>query len=157
MQARVSVWLVACYTAGNRSFSFIQHLLLSELVCLALFLEHPVVLTVMLVAACRHEAAEDLAHKVVVRLFLEIQILAVLDVPAEFLGNPSCQLLNCCLNLFVLNAIILVVLVFAGKSLPGKSAFEEVKQDVADRLHVVSSGLLNTNVGVDRGVSGCAC
>ena len=111
----------------------------------------------MLVAACRHEATEDLAHKVVVRLFLKIQILAVLDVPAEFFWNPSCQLLNCCLNLFVLNSIILVVLVFAGKTLPRKSAFEEVKQDVADRLHIVPSGLLNTNVSVDRGVSSCAC
>lgn len=127
VEARVGVWLMASDTASNRNFSFFQHLLLSQLVCLALFLEHPIVLSVMLISARGHKATEDLAHKVVVRLFLEIQILAVLDVRAEFFWHTSCQLFHCSLNLFVLNAIILVVLVFAGKTLPGECAFEEVQ------------------------------
>ena len=65
-------------------------------------------------------------------------------------------MLNCGLHLLLLDAIVLVVLGLAGQTLPGKLAFKEVQQDVADGLHIVSPGLLDANVSVDRGISGRA-
>ena len=86
----------------------------------------------MLIAASLHEATEDLTHEVVIRFLLELQVFAILDVPVEFFRTISRQLLNCCLNLFLFDAVVLVVLVFAGKSLPRQTAFEEVEQNVAN-------------------------
>jgi len=57
------------------------------------------------------------------------------------------------LNFLFFDFVVLIVLVLAaGESLPWEGALEEVKEDVSDRLHVVSSGLLDSDVSVDRGV-----
>ena len=72
----------------------------------------------MLIAASLHEAAEDLSHEVVIGFLLELQVFAVLNVPVELFRTISSQLLHSSLNLFLFDTIILVVLVFAGKSLP---------------------------------------
>ena len=61
----------------------------------------------------------------------------------------SCQLLDRGLNLLFLDTVVLVIFIFSGKALPGQRTLEEVKQYVADRLHIISSGLLNADMSVD--------
>lgn len=50
--------------------------------------------------------------------------------------------------------VFLLFVVVGLDSLPRQGAPEHVHQDVANGLQVVSSGLLDSQVGVDRGVSG---
>ncbi len=111
----------------------------------------------MLIAAGLHEAAEDLTHEVVIGFLLELQVFAVLNVPVKLFWAISSQLLYCSLNLFLFDTIVLVVLVFAGKSLPGQTAFKKVEQNVANGLHIVSARLLYANVSVNGGIPGRAC
>ena len=41
--------------------------------------------------------------------------------------------------------------------MPGEGASEEVEQHISQGLDVVPPALLNTQVGVDAGIPGCAC
>ena len=54
----------------------------------------------------------------------------------------------------LLDPFILVPFVVGLEALPGEHSSEEVHGDVADALHVVSAGLLNTQVSVDGGIPG---
>jgi len=58
---------------------------------LALLLEDPVVLVVVVMATLVHEVFEDLAHVVVVGPLLELEVTAVLQVDVHFLGDAPGQ------------------------------------------------------------------
>lgn len=55
--------------------------------------------------------------------------------------------------LFFHDSVVLLLLGRSFKTLPRKLASEEVHEDVTKRLKVVSPRLLDTKMGVDRGVS----
>ena len=61
----------------------------------------------------------------------------------------SCQLLDRGLDFLFLNTVVLVIFIFSGKALPGQRTLEEVKQYVTDRLHIISTGLLDADMSVD--------
>ena len=124
-------------------------MLLAKLSSVAFFLENPIILTVACVTATLHQLAEEATEVIIVGLFFEIQITAVLEVLRELLGALSSQLLDRGLNLLFLNSVILIVFIFTGEALPRKRSLEEVEQDVTDGLHVVSPSLLNADMSVD--------
>ncbi len=64
------------------------------------------------------------------------------------------QLVNCDLELLLLDVVVLFVLGASGKALPRQTAAQKVEQHVADRLQVVPARLLVTNMRVDTRVSG---
>lgn len=119
-------------STGNGSLALVLHLLLSKLGRVAFLLEDPVVLPVVFPAIALHQRPEEAAEVVVVGAFLEVEVLAVLQVLGELFGRVATQLLNCRLNLLLLDAVILVVLVLACEALPRQCPLQEVKQDVAD-------------------------
>lgn len=72
----------------------------------------------------------------------------------ELLRLISAELLDGGLLLLLLDVSVLLGLGSAGQALPGKGSSEEVENNVANSLKIVSSRLLVTKMGVDRGVPG---
>lgn len=124
-----------------------------ELIVATCLFQDPIKLTVIVVAILRHHGLEQTPQVVVVWLLLELKVAAVLQVLHELLRDPCRQLLDGGLALFVPDFVVLLVLVLSLETLPRQLTLQEVKKDVADRLEVVTTGLLNANVRVDRGVA----
>ena len=123
----------------------------------SLLLQHrPVEGVVVLVVEGAEEDSEELAQVHVVGAFLEPQPAAVVQVHGE-LGRVSfAEDLDGRRHLLLADLLILLLLGRCFESLPRQSSTVEVHQDVAKRLHVVSSGLLDAQVRVDAGVTGRA-
>ena len=98
---------------GHGRLPLLLHLLLAKLLSVALFLQNPIELPIIRVAAALHEATVEASEVVVIGALLKIQIPAVLQVLAKLFRRVSRQLLNRGLDFLFLNAIVLVVLVLA--------------------------------------------
>ena len=105
----------------------------------------------------RQASFEETNASSVVRFLLKLERAAVLHELAELNGMSAAQLLQRRLNLLFLNVVVLFVLAAPGEALPRQSSLDEVQQDVADSLQVVSSGLLNSLVRGDGGIPSRAC
>jgi len=69
------------------------------------------------------------------------------------MGVARAELLEGRLDLLLLDVVIFLVLAAAWQSLPWKHALNQIKEDVANSLEIVSARLLNALVGVNRRVS----
>ena len=129
-------------------------LLLELLGLLASFLlEDPVVLVIILVTTLVHQVLEDLPHVVVVWPLFELEVPAVLKILVELLRKTPGERLNRRCHLLVFDSIVLVIFVFALKALPWQTAFQEVYQNEAYGLEVVSTTLFYAQVGVHGSVT----
>ena len=114
-------------------------------------------MAVVCVATALKQLAEEAAQVVIVGALVEIQILAVLQVLGELFGAAARQLLDRRLDLLLLDAVVLIILVLSRQALPGQRSLKEVKQDVPNALHIVTTRLLDADMCVDTGVTGGAC
>ena len=78
-----------------------------------------------------HALLEKRDAKCIVWLFLESQLTAVSNILVELLGIPTAQFLEWDLQLLLLDVLVLLILILAGKALPWETASDEVQQDVA--------------------------
>ena len=108
------------------------HLLLSKLLGVTLLLKNPIELSIIGVATALHEPTVEASEVVVVGALFEVEIAAVLEVLAELFWRIASQLLNRSLNLFLFDAIVLVIFVFTSEALPREGTLEEIEQDVAN-------------------------
>ena len=136
---------------------FILDHLLELLGATALFLDDPIVHAIVFVLVLAHQAFEETSQVVVIRLLLKHKIATVLEVLGELLGSAAAELLDCGLDLFFFDLVVLIVFVLASETLPGKRTLQEIQQDVANRLKIITSSLLNSNMRVDRSVASSAC
>ena len=116
----------------------------------------PVVLVVVLVAVALEEVLEHVPHSGVLGSLVEAEVPALAEVLDELDGVALAEHLDGGGQLLLLDALVLVPLVVGLETLPGQHPPKEVHSDVADALHVVTTGLLDAEVGVDGGVSGSA-
>jgi hypothetical protein len=73
-------------------------------------------------ASLVHEVLEYFSHVVIVGSLLKLQIPAIVEIGIKFLWKSSSQRFNGRAHFLVLDPIVLVILVFALKSLPRKRA-----------------------------------
>ena len=116
---------------------------------LARLLKHPVILIIVVVPALVHQVLENLPHIVVVRSLLEFEVPTVLQVSVEFFRHAARQRLDGCRDLLIFDSIILVILVFALKTLPRQRSLQEVDEDETDGLEVVTPTLLDAKMCID--------
>lgn len=126
--------------------------LLSGLVLRAL--DRPVKDVVVLESLPNEEVPEELSKVRVVGLVVESERPAVVKVDGELVGESSAEELGRSRHLLFHDPVVLLLLGRRLESLPGKLTSEEVHEDVAERLEVVPSRLLDSEMGVDRRVSG---
>jgi len=75
-----------------------------------------------------------------------------LQIKADFFGEVLSKLLNLRTQLLVPNFLIFLLLRACWDSLPWKLAFNEVEEDVAERLEIISPCLFNSQMCVYRGI-----
>ena len=100
-----------------------------------------------------HALLEDRHDVAVVRLRSELQLAAVLHEGLELARLVQAQLVQRHLLLLSLNVVVFLVLRAAGQTLPGQGAAQEIEKHMADRLQVVTTGLLDADVRADGGVT----
>ena len=116
--------------------------------------DDPVVLVVILVAVALEKIFEHVPHSCVLRSFVESQVSALAEILHELNRVALAQNLNGSCQLLFFDPFVLVPLVVGLESLPRKHTSQEVHGNVTDTFHIISAGLLNTQVSVDGSISG---
>lgn len=102
----------------------------------------PVEHVVVLKSFANEEITEDLAEVRVIRLVVEAERTSVVQVDGKFVGESTAKNLGGSRHLLLHDAVVLLLLGGGLESLPGKGSAAEVEHDIAERLHVVTAGLL---------------
>jgi len=116
-------------------------------------LDRPVEDVVVLEALTNKQVTEELAKVRVIRLVIEAKSTSVVQEDAEFAREATAKNIGGCSHLLFHDSVILLLLGSGLESLPREGATQEVHEYVCERLEVVTTGLLNTQVSVDRGVA----
>lgn len=102
----------------------------------------PVEDVVILETLTDEEVTEDLAQVAVVGLVVETQRTSVIQVDGKLVGEATAKDLGGSSHLLLHNAVVLLLLGGSLQTLPGQGATAEVEHDVAQGLHVITTGLL---------------
>ena len=120
---------------------------------LLVLVDSPVKDVVVLEALADEEVAEDLAEVRVVGLVVKAKRAGVVEVDGELVREATAENLGGSGHLLLHNTVVLLLLGGSLQTLPGQRTTAEVEHHVTKRLHVVTTGLLDTQVGVDTGVT----
>lgn len=135
---------------------FSVHLIFSSFLLLFLLLlgdNVPVVLVVPFVARFDKEVLEKGLKVAVIRLIFELEVSAIRKISDKFVGESLAKDFDGSAELLLHNLLILFLLVVGLHVLPGERSSQEIEEDIAQRFKIVSSGLLNTKMGIDTGIS----
>ncbi len=123
------------------------------LVLLLLVLQdHPVVHVVHLEPILLEQLSEHGLHRRVVGPLIEAQVPGRAQILGELYRVALAQHLDRSRQLLLFDPLVFVPLVVGLESLPGQHSPQEVHGNIADALHVISAGLLDSQVGVDGGI-----
>ena len=148
----------SCTGATSLLFSFLSLGLVGSglsngLSILLVLVDGPIEDVVILEAFTNEQITEDLAEVRVVGLVVEAKRASVVEVDGELVGEATAENLGGGGHLLLHDAVVLLLLSGSLQTLPGQRSTAEVKHNVAQGFHVVTTGLLNTQVGVDTGVA----
>lgn len=116
-------------------------------------LHGPVEHIVVLEAFSDEQVSEELSQVRVVRLVVESQGPAVVEVNSKLVGMTSAKDFRRGRHLLLHDSVVLLLLGRRFETLPGQGTSQKVHEHVAQGLEVVSSRLFDTEMGVDRGIS----
>lgn len=102
----------------------------------------PVKDIVVLVSFTDHDVGEELAKVGIVGLIIEAEAAGVVDEDVELEREAVAEKLGRGRHLLFHDTIVLLLLGGGSQTLPGQRASEEVHEDVAQCLQIVTSGLL---------------
>lgn len=114
---------------------------------------HPVVLAVFNFARVLQGLSEELPKVVIVGCILKSKVTNIGKILAELLGEALAEILDGGGLLLLTNLLILLLVSGSLETLPGQAAAEEVHENVAEGLEIVSARLLAPQVGVDAHVA----
>lgn len=120
---------------------------------LLVLVDGPVEDVVILESFADEQVTEDLAEVRVVGLIVEAKRAGVVEVDGELVGEATAENLGGSGHLLLHDTVVLLLLSGSLQTLPGQRATAEVKHNIAQRLHVITTGLLDTQVSVDTGVT----
>lgn len=116
----------------------------------------PIENIVVLETLADKEIAEDLAEVGIVWLVVEAKGTGVVEVDGELIWESTAEDLGWGGHLLLHDAVILLLLGGSLESLPWEGATAEVKHDISEGLHVVTTRLLYKRVSVNKhGRWGC--
>mmetsp|Transcript_52134 Transcript_52134/g.130981 ORF Transcript_52134/g.130981 Transcript_52134/m.130981 type:complete len:225 (-) Transcript_52134:504-1178(-) len=93
---------------------------------------------------------------IVVWSFVELHPSAVGQVGGKLAWQSSAQDVYWCSHFLLADLFVFVLLRFGPHALPWECPLEQVDAHIADGLDVVTAGLHDAQVGVDRAIAGCA-
>ena len=121
---------------------------------LLILVDGPVEDVVVLEALSDEEVTEDLSKVGIVRLIVEAERSSVVEVNGKFVGEASTENLGGSCHLLLHDSIVLLLLGGSLQTLPWEGASAEIEHDVSEGFHIVTTRLLDTEMGVDRGIAG---
>jgi len=121
----------------------------SSSVVIVSLLDAPVKHVVILISLSNKEVAEELAEVGVVRLVIEAQCACVIKENTEFVRKAAAKKIGGSGHFLFHDTVVLLLLCGRLETLPRQSSSQEVHEDVSKRLEVISTSLLNAQVGVD--------
>jgi hypothetical protein len=123
-------------------------------IILSAALDTPIKDIVVLITLADEEISEELAEVGIVGLVIKAKSASVIQKDTEFVGVATAKEVSGCGHLLFHDAIIFLFLGGGFQTLPGESTAEKVHKNISQRLEVIPTGLLNAQMGVDRGVAG---
>ena len=114
---------------------------------------HPVVLAVLDLASVLQRSGEEFAEVIVIGLVLKAQVANVRKVLVELLRVAVTEVLDGSRLLLLSNLFVLLLVGSSLQALPGETSTEEVHEDVAERLEIITTRLFPAKMGVDAHVS----
>lgn len=123
---------------------------------LLVFVDRPVKDVVILEALTDKEVTEDLSEVRVVGLIVEAEGASIVEIDGELVGEAPAKHFGRSGHFLLHDSVILLLFGGSLQALPWEGASAEVQHDVAKRFHIVTTRLLDTEMRVDRGISGRA-
>ena len=124
---------------------------------LLVFVDSPVKDVVVLERFPNKKIAEDLAEIRIIGLVVKSKRAGVIQIDRKFIRESTAENFSRCRHLLFHNPIILLLLGSSFQPLPRKRATTEVEHHVAQRFHVITSRLFNTEMSVDACVPSRSC
>lgn len=115
---------------------------------------HPVILAVLDATGVLERLREKFAEIIVVGLVLKTKVADVCEVLGKLFGESFTEILDGSGLLLLANLLILLLVSSSLEALPRQATTEEVHENVAQGLEIISSGLLAAKMGVDGHVTG---
>lgn len=120
---------------------------------LLVLVDGPVENVIVLEGLADEQVPENLPQVGVVGLVIETQGTGVVQVDGELVGETTAKDLGGGRHLLLHDTVVLLLLSSGLQTLPGKGTTAEVEHDIAEGFHIITAGLLDTQVGVDTGVT----
>ena len=120
-------------------------------------LDTPVEDVIVLEALTHKEIAEKLAEVRVVGLVIETKSPGVVEEDTELVRETAAKKIGGSGHFLLHDAVILLLLSCRLKALPRESTTKEVHQNICEGFKIVTTGLLNTQVGVNGCVASSTC
>lgn len=114
----------------------------------------PVEDVVVLVSFTDEEIPEELPQVRVVGLVVEPQGSGVVQEDGELVREATAKKIGGRGHLLLHDPVVLLFLCSGLETLPRERATEEVHENISERFKIIAAGLLDTQVGVDGGVTG---
>jgi hypothetical protein len=115
-------------------------------------LDAPIKDIVVLEAFSDEEITEELAEVQVIRLVVEAERTRVVQEDSEFVRESAAQKIGGGCHLLLHDVVVLLLLGGSLETLPRESAAKEVHKHVGNGFQVITTGLFDTQVSVDRRV-----
>jgi hypothetical protein len=119
-------------------------------------LDAPVENVIVLVSLTYKEVTEKLSQIRIIRFVVETKSPSVVQKYAEFVGKPAAEEIRGGRHLLLHDTIVFLLLCSSFETLPWQSAAEEVHENVSQGLKVITTGLLDSQVGVDGCITSSA-
>lgn len=123
---------------------------------LLVFVDGPIEHIIVLEGLAHEEITEDLAEVRVVGLIVEAEITGIVQICAEFVGKVSAESLGWRRHLLLHDTVVFLLLGCGLESLPWKRATTEVEHHIAKGFHIITTRLLDTEMGIDTSISSCS-
>lgn len=121
---------------------------------IVLLVDNPVVLVIIFVSESFEQVLEQGSQIGIVWLVFELQCSAVRAILDELIREALAEVFNFGHDFLFLDLFILLLDVFGSEIHPWERAAQEVHEHIAEAFNIVSSGLLNTQMGRDRSITG---
>ena len=115
-------------------------------------LQDPIINRIIVPALLAHEALPQASQIVVIWFLVKFEASAILQVLRELLRAASTKHFDRRCDLLFLDSVVFVILCLSLKALPRQGPFQKVQKNVTNRLQVISSGLLHTDVRINGSV-----
>lgn len=114
---------------------------------------HPVVLAIFDLTRILQRLSEELAEVIVIGGIFETKVSNVRQVLGKFFGEAFAKVFDCGSLLLLTNLLVLLLVSGSLEALPREAATQEIHEDVAKSLEIISSRLLTSQMSVNTHVS----